>query len=74
MPFLKRKNQPDLHYVVDDFTDPWKPAKTVLFMHGFGESTEVWRAWVPHLSRHYRVLRYDTRGFGRSTPMAANHP
>ena len=63
-----------IFYRIDDFTDQWKPAKTVLLIHGFGESTEAWRAWVPHLSRHYRVLRYDIRGFGRSTPMAANHP
>lgn len=63
-----------IFYRIDDFTDQWKPAKTVLFIHGFGESTEAWRAWVPYFARHYRVLRYDIRGFGRSTPMAANHP
>lgn len=62
-----------MYYRIDDFTDPWKPAKTVLFIHGFGESTEAWRAWVPYFARHYRVLRYDIRGFGQSTPMPADH-
>lgn len=59
----------NLFYQVDDFTDPWKPSETVLFVHGFGESGEVWRAWVPYFARNYRVVRIDLRGFGRSTPM-----
>ena len=59
-----------LYYTVDDFTDPWTPAKTVILVHGFAESGEAWRGWVPHLSRDYRVVRLDQRGFGRSTAMA----
>jgi 3-oxoadipate enol-lactonase len=58
-----------LHYVVDDFTDPWRPAPTVVMVHGLAESTEAWRGWVPYLARHHRVVRMDLRGFGRSTPM-----
>jgi 3-oxoadipate enol-lactonase len=38
-------------------------------LHGNAESCKVWYAWIPHLARHYRVLRPDTRGFGFSTPM-----
>lgn len=67
-------NRPDgckLYYVIDDFTDAWRPAPTVLFVHGLAESTEAWRAWVPHFARRYRVVRVDLRGFGRSTPMPA---
>ena len=41
----------------------------MLFVHGFAETTEAWRQWVPHFSRHYRVLRIDQRGFGRSGPV-----
>jgi pimeloyl-ACP methyl ester carboxylesterase len=46
----------------------------VLFVHGFTENTEAWRAWVPHFSRRYRVLRIDQRGFGRSGAMPADYP
>jgi pimeloyl-ACP methyl ester carboxylesterase len=63
-----------LAYAVDDFTDPWTPAPTVLLLHGLAESGEAWRAFVPALSRHARVVRLDLRGYGRSTPMPADHP
>lgn len=62
-----------LHYVIDDFTDPWRPAPTVLMVHGLAESTEAWRGWVPYLARNYRVVRMDLRGFGRSTPMPEDY-
>jgi 3-oxoadipate enol-lactonase len=58
-----------LFYKVDDFTDPWKTASTVILVHGVAESTEAWRAWIPYLSRAFRVIRLDVRGFGNSTPM-----
>lgn len=58
-----------LFYQVDDYTDPWRSAQTVLFVHGIAESSEVWRAWVPHFAGRFRVIRLDVRGFGRSTPM-----
>jgi 3-oxoadipate enol-lactonase len=72
MPYLEL---PDckLHYTIDDHTDPWTRPDTVLFVHGFTESTEAWRQWVPHFSRRFRVLRIDQRGFGKSTPMAKDY-
>jgi pimeloyl-ACP methyl ester carboxylesterase len=70
---LKRPDGCDIFYTVDDFSNPWQPAETVLFVHGLAESGEAWRAWVPHFARHYRVVRIDLRGFGRSTPMCADH-
>jgi len=63
-----------LYYTVDDHTDPWTQPQTVLFVHGFTETGEAWRQWVPHFSRRYRVLRIDQRGFGRSGPVAADYP
>jgi pimeloyl-ACP methyl ester carboxylesterase len=63
-----------LHYVIDDYTDPWRAPETILMLHGNAESTEAWRGWVPHLARHYRVVRMDIRGFGQSTPMPADFP
>lgn len=72
--FLKMADGAELYWRVDDFTDPWTRRPTVLMIHGFGESHESWRAWVPHLARKYRVVRIDRRGFGRSTPMPLDFP
>jgi 3-oxoadipate enol-lactonase len=66
MPYFERSGQPRLYYELDDFTDPWKRAPCILLQHGYARSTKFWRAWVPYLSRFYRVLRLDLRGFGQS--------
>lgn len=73
MPYI---DVPDcrLYYAIDDHTDAWTRPDTVLFVHGFTECTEAWRAWVPHFSRRYRVLRIDQRGFGQSGPVAKDYP
>lgn len=71
--YLDRPDGCRLFYQVDDYTDPWRPAETVLFIHGLAESGEAWRGWVPYFARRYRVARLDLRGFGRSTPMPADH-
>src|SRR5580704_11974642 len=63
----------DMHYAVDDFTDPWRTPETVLMLHGNAESGQAWYGWVPTLARHYRVVRPDMRGFGRSTPMPRDY-
>lgn len=73
MPTLK-SNDLALHYVVDDFTDPWTTPETILLLHGNAESALAWYAWVPHLARRYRVVRPDRRGFGASTPMPRDFP
>ena len=71
MPTLRIPPDLDLHYLVDDFTDPWRKPETILMLHGNAESSRSWYAWVPVLARHYRVVRPDMRGFGESTPMPA---
>ena len=63
-----------LHYVVDDYSDPWREPQTILMLHGNAESGAAWYGWVPHLARHYRVVRPDMRGFGASTPMPRDFP
>src|SRR3989304_5365632 len=68
MPYLEVQDC-KLFYQIDDHTDPWTSPETVLFVHGFTESTEAWRAWVPHFSRGYRVGRIAQRGFGRGKPI-----
>jgi 3-oxoadipate enol-lactonase len=68
MPIFKRAGQPDLHYEFDDYTDPWKaPAPCIMLQHGYARSSLFWRAWVPYLSRFYRVIRLDLRGLGQSS-------
>lgn len=56
-----------LYYEIHDYSDPWTTPESVLLIHGFTESTPAWRAWVPHLARCYRVIRFDQQGFGRSS-------
>ena len=74
MPSLRVTPDCTLHYVVDDYSDPWREPQTVLMMHGNAESGAAWYAWVPRLARHYRVVRPDLRGFGASTPMPRDFP
>jgi 3-oxoadipate enol-lactonase len=72
MPILKSADL-EMHYAVDDFTDPWTQPETILMLHGNAESSLAWYAWVPHLARRYRVVRPDRRGFGASTPMPPDY-
>ena len=63
-----------VHYVVDDFTDPWAPTPTVLMIHGLAECGEAFRAFVPALSRRARVVRMDLRGYGANPALPEDHP
>ena len=69
MPSARLSPDLEMHYEVDDYTDPWRTPETILMIHGNAESGAAWYGWVPHLAREYRVVRPDTRGFGQSTPM-----
>src|SRR6266436_4444862 len=55
-----------LGYCIDDFTDPWKKAPVLLLLHAAMGSSKRYYAWVPPLSRHYRVVRMNLRGHGSS--------
>ncbi|MGZ5118225.1 MAG: alpha/beta fold hydrolase, partial [Burkholderiales bacterium] len=66
MPYLERAGQPRLYYDLDDYTDPWKNAPYILLQHGYARSSKFWRAWIPYLSRFYKVIRPDLRGLGQS--------
>ena len=55
-----------LAYAIDDFTDPWTSASTLLLLHAAMGHSGHYYAWVPRLSRHYRVVRVDLRGHGAS--------
>ena len=64
----------ELHYEVNDFTDLWLEAPVVVLIHGFAESRQAWRSWIPTLSKKFKVIRLDLRGFGASTPMLESFP
>jgi pimeloyl-ACP methyl ester carboxylesterase len=74
MPTLRVAPDLEMHYVVDDYTDPWLKSAAILMIHGNNESAAAWYGWVPHLARHYKVVRPDMRGFGASTPMPKDFP
>lgn len=62
----------ELFVGIEDYTPPGSTPATMLLVHGFGESSEAWREWLPIASADFRVVRPDVRGFGRSTPMPSD--
>ena len=56
-----------MYYELDDYTDPWTQPETILLIHGVADTSKAWFAWVPRLSRQFRTVRPDLRGFGQST-------
>lgn len=67
MAILARPGHPDIHYALDDFTDPWRNAPYLILQHGFGRSGKFWYSWVPYLARWFKVVRPDVRGLGQSS-------
>ncbi|MCC7425522.1 MAG: alpha/beta fold hydrolase [Alphaproteobacteria bacterium] len=63
-----------LAYYVDQFTDPWKAADTVIMIHSAMGRAERWYAMVPPFARHFRVVRFDMRGYGNSAGPPADAP
>jgi 3-oxoadipate enol-lactonase len=56
-----------LHYEVCDVVPPWVPdPQTIVFHHGVAASLDIWAGWLPVLATHYRLVRFDMRGFGGS--------
>src|ERR671939_373889 len=53
-------------YALDDYTDPWRPADTLILVHAAMGSSKRFYAWVPHLARDFRVVRMDMRGHGQT--------
>ena len=67
MPFCETPNGA-LYYTVTDASAPWNLThrETIIFCHGVATNADIWAAWLPILVQHYRIVRFDTRGFGRS--------
>ncbi len=62
-----------LHYVVDDYTDPWSESEVVLMHHGIAQDLRRWARWIPYVARQYRIVRFDFRGFGESSIPPASY-
>jgi pimeloyl-ACP methyl ester carboxylesterase len=56
----------EIAYALDDYTDPWRTADTVILVHAAMGSSVRFYAWVPHLAGDFRVARIDMRGHGAS--------
>lgn len=41
--------------------------EAIIFIHGFSLDARMWDAQVETFAKSYQVIRYDARGFGRST-------
>ena len=50
---------------VAELGDPHRP--TVVLVHGYPDSKEVWSEVAPRLADRFHVVLYDVRGHGRST-------
>lgn len=74
MPIADLAGDLKLYYEDDAFTDPWIDAETVILHHGNAKNARLWHAWVPLLARDFRVVRFDARGFGRSSIPAPGYP
>jgi 3-oxoadipate enol-lactonase len=56
-----------INFKLYDFTEPWRPAETILLHHGLRTNHRLWHAWVPILAKHYQVVAIDARGREGST-------
>lgn len=56
-----------LHYEAVEQAAPWNAhGLPVLFHHGIGSSSALWRGWYPALADRYPLVAFDMRGCGRS--------
>lgn len=55
-----------VHHVLDAAPDLPPEAPVVILGGSLGSTLEMWDPQVPALAKRFRVLRYDTRGHGRS--------
>lgn len=61
MSLFEPNGAPAIHYSIDGTHGPW-----LVLSHSLGCDTSMWDLQLPALEEGYRVLRYDTRGHGRS--------
>src|SRR5690242_7549481 len=57
-----------LYYEAIDLVPPWAAERPpILFHHGISATSAIWGDWLPVLADRYRIIRFDMRGFGRSS-------
>jgi len=67
MPYASTPDGP-LYFEILDQVPPWRPApEAIVFHHGIAADVHLWTHWVPVLAPYYRLVRFDMRGFGRSS-------
>ncbi|WP_206035816.1 alpha/beta fold hydrolase, partial [Prescottella equi] len=44
--------------------------ETLVLVHGWPDTHDLWRHVIPHLADRFRIVSYDTRGAGASTSPA----
>jgi 3-oxoadipate enol-lactonase len=74
MQFMTTGDGLTIAYTTDDYTDPWRAPQTLILLHSAMSSSRRLYAMVPHLARHYRVVRMDLRGHGDSAVPRADQP
>jgi len=67
---VEEQNSSSIALIYTEYGNPKN--KTLLFLHGFGESKETWRFLVPKLSQKYHLVLLDLKGFGQS-PKVEDH-
>ena len=73
---MSRLDRPSgaLHYEIIDAAAPWGgEAPLIVFHHGIGATADIWADWLPALVDRYRIARFDTLGFGRSSVPGPGH-
>ena len=53
-----------IHYALEGLSD----SPVLVFSNSLGANFSMWDAQVPEFRKKFRVLRYDTRGHGQSSP------
>jgi len=67
MPYLRTDRRNKLYYELIGNPDL---AKTLVFIHGWAETHNIWREQVDFFKNDYSILTIDLRGFGLSTKPA----
>jgi pimeloyl-ACP methyl ester carboxylesterase len=60
MPYLKTSRGLNWHYQLVG------EGPTLLFLHGFGVNSRIWRQQIKYFSDNYRVIAVDLPGHGQS--------
>lgn len=61
--FVKLGEQTTIYYELSGVMD----GPVITLIHGFSLDHRIWEPQLSLLERNYRILRYDLRGFGRSS-------